>query len=147
MDNRMYSDYTYQSDTEGDESSTDITLDEIGTTQIYVQRLISHHMEGLYFLRLEPDFMGDKGLDIESFASEIRNEADIRCFLRAQEGILDYFCKYLELLPEGMESQSKRLDEIMLGIIHNLEIEDENFLSLIVEDPFFNRMTNINELI
>lgn len=30
MDNRMYSDYTYQSDPEGDEPSTDITLDEIG---------------------------------------------------------------------------------------------------------------------
>ena len=30
MDNRMYSEYTYQSDPEGDESSADITLDEVG---------------------------------------------------------------------------------------------------------------------
>ena len=30
MDNRMYSDYTYQSDPEGDEPSTDIVLDELG---------------------------------------------------------------------------------------------------------------------
>lgn len=158
-----------------------------GTTQMYVQRLISRHIKGLYFLRLEPDFMSDKGLDIESFykidetesssiydnyyvletiltaphpsvsgfdhtgeplyASETRSEAAIRCFWRIQEGILDYFCRYLELLPEGMESQSKSLDEIMLGLIHNLEIEDEDFFSLVVEDPFFNRMTNINELI
>ena len=30
MDNRMYSEYTYQSDPEGDEPSTDIVLDELG---------------------------------------------------------------------------------------------------------------------
>ena len=30
MDNRMYSEETYQSDPEGDEPSTDITLDKIG---------------------------------------------------------------------------------------------------------------------
>lgn len=29
MDNRMYSEYSYQSDPEGDEPSTDITLDEL----------------------------------------------------------------------------------------------------------------------
>lgn len=30
MDNRMYSEYTYQSDPEGDEPSADITLNEVG---------------------------------------------------------------------------------------------------------------------
>lgn len=30
MDNCMYSEYTYQSDPEGDEPSTDITIDELG---------------------------------------------------------------------------------------------------------------------
>lgn len=30
MDNRMYSEYAYQSDPEGDEPSADITLDEVG---------------------------------------------------------------------------------------------------------------------
>ena len=30
MDNRMYSEYTYQSDPEGDEPCADITLDEVG---------------------------------------------------------------------------------------------------------------------
>ncbi|MCI9488662.1 MAG: hypothetical protein HFG97_01340 [Dorea sp.] len=158
-----------------------------GTIQMYVQRLISSQMKGLYFLRLEPDFMSDKGLDIDSFykideaesnsiydnyyvletiltapypsvcgfdhtgeplyAGETRSEEDICCIQRIQEGILGYFRRYLELLPKGVESQSKRLDEIMLGLIHNLEIKDEDFLSLIVEDPFFNRMTNIKELI
>lgn len=183
---RKYSTYIEHLDMEeGDIAFFDFVAK--GTIQMYVQRLISRHMKGFYFLRLEPDFMSNKGLDIDSFyeidetesnsiydnyyvletiltapypsvcgfdytgepiyAEETRSEADICCFQRIQEGILDYFRRYLELLPEGEESQSKRLDEIMLGLIHNLEIEDENFLSLIVEDPFFNRMTNIKELI
>ena len=33
MDNRMYSEYSYQSDPEGDEPSTDITLDELGLSK------------------------------------------------------------------------------------------------------------------
>ena len=158
-----------------------------GTTQLYVQRLVEHHLKGLYFLQLEPDFMNDKGLDIEpfygtdetevssiydnyyiletiltaphpgvcgfddngmpTFTEETRTEKDIRCFTQAQEGIMDYFRRYLELLPEGMRKQSKELDEVILGLIHNLEIKDDDFLSLVVEDPFFNRMTGIKELI
>ena len=46
-----------------------------------------------------------------------------------------------------MESRSKRLDETFLGLIHNLKISDKDFQELIVEDPFFNRMTDIKELI
>mgnify|MGYP002509555957 CR=1 FL=1 len=158
-----------------------------GTTQLYVQRLVDHHIKGLYFLQLEPDFMSDKGLDIEAFyktektdscsiyedyyvletiltaphpsicgfneegeplfAEETRRERDIRCFMRAQEGILDYFCRYLELLPVNMRGPSKELSEVFLKLIHNLKVEDEDFLSLIVEDPFFNRTTEIKTLI
>ncbi len=158
-----------------------------GTTQMYVQRLSGHHLKGLYFLRLEPDLMSDKELDIDSFysteetdissiyddyyvletiltapypcvcgfddtgkavfAEETRTEKDIECFTRVQEGVLDYFRRYLELQPAHVGNQSKRLDEVILGLIHNLKIRDEDFLSLIVEDPFFNRMTNIIELI
>ena len=168
-----------------------------GTTQMYVQRIVSHEgkalehrLKGFYFLQLEPDFMKDKGLDIEPFykaeeteASGIyeyyyvletiltaphpcvcgfddagkpvydkdtRREKDIRCFRRAQEGIQDYFHRYLELLPSrygNVRSQSKKLDEVFLGLIANLKIEDDDFMSLVVEDSFFNRMTGMAELI
>ena len=141
----------------------------------------------IYFLQLEPEFMSDKGLEIEPFygvdemetsriydnyyiletiltaphpgvcgfdnsgrprfAEETRTERDIICFSQAQEGIIDYFQRYLELLPEGMRKQSKELDEVILGLFANLEIQDDDFLSLVVEDPFFNRMTGIKELI
>lgn len=41
-----------------------------GTTQMYIQKLFEQHMKGFYFLQLEPEFMADKGLDIEPFYSE-----------------------------------------------------------------------------
>lgn len=158
-----------------------------GTTQMYVQRLAGRSFQGLYFLQLEPEFMSDKGLEIEPFysademetsriydnyyiletiltaphpgvcgfddngtpvfAEETRSEKDIICFSQAQEGILDYFQRYLALLPKGMREQSKGLDEVILGLFANLEIQDDDFLSLVVEDPFFNRTTGIKELI
>ena len=158
-----------------------------GTTQMYVQRLVDHHLKGLYFLQLEPDFMSDRGLDIEPYyrtdetdlstiydnyyvletiltaphpgvygfdgsgkalyGEETRTDRDIRCFGRVQEGIQDYFRRYLELMPEGVSSQSRELDEVLLGLIQNLKIKDEDFLALVVEDPFFNRMTDIAELV
>ena len=49
-----------------------------GTTQMYLQRLFSQHLKGLYFLQLEPEFMADKKLDIEPFYSgEEKNESAI----------------------------------------------------------------------
>ena len=38
-----------------------------GTTQFYLQRLLPQHLKGFYFLRLEPEYMADKHLDIEAF--------------------------------------------------------------------------------
>lgn len=41
-----------------------------GTTQMYLQKLFRQHIKGFYFLQLEPEFMADKGLDIEPFYSD-----------------------------------------------------------------------------
>ena len=41
-----------------------------GTTQMYLQKLFDQHIKGFYFLQLEPEFMADKGLDIEPFYSD-----------------------------------------------------------------------------
>lgn len=41
-----------------------------GTTQMYLQKVFAEHMKGFYFLQLEPEFMADKGLDIEPFYSD-----------------------------------------------------------------------------
>lgn len=38
-----------------------------GTVQMYLQKLFSQHIKGFYFLQLEPEFMVDKGLEIQPF--------------------------------------------------------------------------------
>ena len=44
-------------------------------------------------------------------------------------------------------SENKKLDEVLLSLIHKISIEDETFLKLKVEDAFFNRMTEMPSLI
>lgn len=80
------------------------------------------------------------------YAEETRLEKDIQCFLEAQKGIRDYFETYLRICqkPDGID---KKLDEKFLEMIHNVLILDQNFLSLTVEDPFFNRMTDMTDLV
>lgn len=164
-----------------------------GTTQMFLQKLMNtgaysnYHLQGYYFLQLEPDSMADKGLDIESFycatggnenavfdnyyiletiltsphpmiiefdgegepvyEKETRREQDIRCIMRVQEGIEDYFKDYLDMMPEGCRSVNKKLDEVILGLVCAISITDRDFRSLIVEDPFFNRMTEVSDLL
>ncbi len=158
-----------------------------GTTQLYLQKLFSKQLKGFYFLQLEPEFMADKGLDIEPFysdkekdmsaifdnyyiletmltapypqmlemnaegnpvfATETRTEQDIKCFERAQNGIEEYFCEYLRIVPESARKINKKLDEKILSLVNKVQILDEDFLSLKVEDPFFGRMTDMRDVL
>lgn len=81
------------------------------------------------------------------YAAETRAAQDIQCFLEAQEGIGDYFREYLKICPLHERVTDKRLDEVFLALIHGIAVRDENFLSLKVEDPFFNRMTDMTDLL
>lgn len=81
------------------------------------------------------------------FAKETRSDKDIACFMRAQEGIVEYVRKYISICPENERGINKKLDEVLLTLIHNVEIRDKDFLSLTIEDPFFNRMTSITDVL
>lgn len=81
------------------------------------------------------------------FADETRSEEDIRCFQASQRGIIDYFRTYLNICPKGEVSINKQIDEIFLSLLHGVAIIDEAFIKLKVEDPFFNRVTDITNLI
>ncbi|MDE6603815.1 MAG: hypothetical protein K2K90_17060 [Lachnospiraceae bacterium] len=81
------------------------------------------------------------------YAEETRRESDIRCFQEAQEGIRGYFREYLKLCPISARRTNKKLDELILTLIHGMEITDNDFLSLKVEDPFFNRVTDITDML
>lgn len=158
-----------------------------GTTQMYLQKLFSQHIKGFYFLQLEPEFMADKGLDIEPFysdeeknasaifdnyyiletmltspysqmeefdengdpvfADETRSGTDIKVFEQAQAGIKKYFEEYISLVPECARIENKMLDEKMLALVNMVQIKDEDFMALKVEDPFFGRMTDIKDVI
>ena len=81
------------------------------------------------------------------YAKETRDDESIKCFSQAQEGISDFFQRYVEICPVGKRNINKSLDEHMLSLIQKIIITDNAFLNLTVEDPFFNRMTDITDLI
>ena len=94
-----------------------------------------------------PSVAGFDGKGQPVYLPETRKERDIRCFERAQDGILDYFMTYIRLCPEKERGINRKLDETFLGLLHKVRITDEDFLNLVVEDPFFNRMTNITDVL
>lgn len=81
------------------------------------------------------------------YAKETRSKQDIECFMDAQQGIIDYYKNYLRLCPKDIRIEDKNIDEVFLKLIHGIDILDERFLSLNVEDPFFNRMTKITDVL
>lgn len=87
------------------------------------------------------------GLGEPLYAEETRTGKDIECLCAVQNGILDYFRTYLNLCPEKLLKVNKKMDEIMLSLIHGIAILNEDFLNLKVEDPFFNRITDLTDLI
>lgn len=89
--------------------------------------------------------MGGDGNPV--FAKETRSEADIDVFRRAQEGIVDFLREYINLVPAEARTENKKLDEKLLELVNKVEIKDEDFLNLKVEDPFFGRMTDIKDVL
>lgn len=81
------------------------------------------------------------------YADETRTQADIQCIQMVQEGILDYFGIYLKICPERNMMEDKKMDAKILTLLHSVSILDESFLNLKVEDPFFNRITNMTDLL
>ena len=81
------------------------------------------------------------------YADETRSDEDIATIKLVQSGIVDYFKDYLRLVPESQRKVNKALDEKLLELINHIKIEDDDFMNLKVEDPFFGRMTDIRNVI
>ena len=81
------------------------------------------------------------------YADETRSDEDIATIKLVQSGIVDYFKDYLRLVPESQRKVNKALDEKLLELINHIKIEDDDFMNLKVEDPFFGRMTYIRNVI
>lgn len=89
--------------------------------------------------------MDDEGNPI--YVKETRSDRDLKVFDRAQRGIMEYFGDFLRILPESARKENKKLDEKLLTLVNKVQILDEDFLALKVEDPFFGRMTDIKDVI
>lgn len=91
------------------------------------------------------DEFDDNGAPV--FTIETRSESDIDCVMKAQNGIIEYTKKYLQLCPTSAININKKLDEQFLMLLRHVAINDTDFLRLTVEDPFFNRMTDITDVL
>ncbi|MBR6004365.1 MAG: hypothetical protein IK068_06565, partial [Lachnospiraceae bacterium] len=69
------------------------------------------------------------------------------CIKEIQEGILEYLDDYLSLVPNTEWMVNKSLDEAFLLLLNKVLITDEGFNSLVLEDPFFGRNTNVKDLL
>ncbi len=81
------------------------------------------------------------------YARETRSRDDISCVMNIQAGILAYIEKYMQICPTSARCINKKKDEDFLAIIHNVEILEKDFLNLKVEDPFFNRETDVVDVL
>lgn len=81
------------------------------------------------------------------YDKETRSKKDIECILHVQQGILSYIEKYISICPKSERVINKKLCEVFLSLIHSLKIQENVFLELKVEDPFFNRNTNMCDLL
>lgn len=94
-----------------------------------------------------PPFFGFDENGDAIFIREIRTDQDLRCIQWVQEGISDYFQDIQKIDPRWESAEEKEWAGALLDLIHDIDIRDKDFLSLKVEDQFFNRTTKILELL
>lgn len=95
----------------------------------------------------QPSVIGFNTQGRAVFAEETRSSRDIECSEFVQKGIRSFFHTYLSLCPEEERCENKKLDEIILELIHGIEIRDDAFKGMKVEDQFFRRFTEIGDLL
>ena len=95
----------------------------------------------------KPSVVGFSESGSPVYAYESRAKQDIICVSKIQEGITDYFRMYIQICPDLVNSINKNMDEVYLSLLHKIQIGCNEFLKLKVEDTFFNRMTNMMDLI
>lgn len=81
------------------------------------------------------------------YGKETRSAEELACIQLVQDGIIDYFQVYRKLCPESEMLGNRELGELLLSLIHSIDIRDSGFQQLKVEDSFFNRMSNLSDLL
>lgn len=81
------------------------------------------------------------------YSQETRSKQDIDCFMNIQEGIIEYVKDYMNICPSSAREINKSLDEGLMRLVHHFQTKNTRFSELKVEDPFFNRSTNLVDVI
>ncbi len=103
-----------------------------GTSQLYLQKLFPQHLKGFYFLQLEPEYMADRGLDIEPFytdkekdqSSIYENYYILETILTAPHPqVLEFDEKGMPVYAEETrkEGNLKVIEQVQRGIIEYFE--------------------------
>ena len=95
----------------------------------------------------QPSVVGFDGKGAAVFAREDRTEEDLRTVQSVQAGISDYFQTYRSLDPAWENCRESSLEAAAFSLVSKIEIRDAGFLSLKDEDTFFNRTTEILDLL
>lgn len=116
------------------------------------ERVNSAIFDDYYFLETiltspEPTVLSFDENGIPIYAEETRNKNDIDCIMLVQQAIVDYAGEYRNITKKIGHKINKKLDEALLRLIHNIDISDTEFAYLFIEDPFFNRMTEIKDVL
>lgn len=120
------------------------TQEELETSAIYD----NYYILETVLTSSEPSLSEINEDAVPIFMKETRSSEAIKCSKRAQQGIEDYFVKYVEQAHNNVNCQiNKKADELFLQLIHNVEIVSKEFLGLIIEDPFFDRQTKITDVL
>ena len=82
-------------------------------------------------------FKGAPGTGKTMAAHVVANELHMALYQVDLSSVLDKYIGETE----------KRLEEIFLSLLHQMEILEKRFLDLKVEDPFFNRTTEVMDLV
>ncbi len=106
------------------------------------------------YLALEPVLMSPQpsvvGFDEAGaavFAREERTERELQSAKSVQDGISDYFQTYRKLDPAWENRGERPLEACIFSLISMIEVRDKEFLSIKDDDMFFNRVTEISELL
>ena len=95
----------------------------------------------------QPYFLGFDENGNACFSEESRTDRDLRCIREVQAGIADYFEVCQKIAPEWEIEEGKELGGMILSLLHEIDIRDQDFLALKIDDPFFHRVSNLADLL
>lgn len=81
------------------------------------------------------------------YAKECRETEELEYIKTIHNGILDYFVQYIKLCPINLHIENKKLTCDILKLINKIQVDENMFMKLRLEDNFYNRITEMKELL